>query len=1013
MKLTEIVVKRPVLVSVASVFLLLLGGIAIPNLPVREYPAIDPATVTVTTSWRGADAETMEKQVTEPLEQSLNGIDGIRTMVSQSRDERSQITVEFLLGVDLERAANDVRDRTSRAQRSLPPEVDPPTVAKADANSSPILVLGLRGPGIPLLELSEVATGIQERLQTVPGLAEVRIWGERRFAMRLRVDPARLAASGLVMQDIRAALARENVDLPAGQIEGKDVAIALKARTGLTTPEEFATVVLRQGAGGSVVRLRDVATVELGAENERALLRVGREPGVALAFIPQPGSNQIAIVDEIHKRLERIQKDLPTGLSLEEVFDTTQFVRKALVEVGETILIAFLLVVVVIFAFLRDWRTTLIPVISIPVSLVGVFALVWALGYSINILTLLGVVLAIGIVVDDAIVVLENIYSRVEEGMQPMEAAQKGLEEIFGAVVATTLVLCAVFVPLLFLQGFTGRLFREFGVVIGGSVLISGFVALTLSGMLSSRLLHVKEKHNWLYVRTEPFFAGMVDRYDRFLRGALPRSWIAIPVLLVCGGLIAWLYITLPKELAPAEDRGAMQLNMTAHEGATFPFADAWMSRMIDSVHSNVPELKTMIAATGLFATNSGFSRIMLTAPNERERTQNEIAGELNKLMPRIGGGARASVVQEQSIRVGGRQSLPVQLVVQASDLEDLREVLPLLEAAARQEPAFSVVETDLRFTKPRLDVDVRRDRLSDLGVAPDALATTLQLAYGSPRIGTFLRKGKQYNVYAELQGAASPASLDLVQVRSTKGNLVPLSAVVSTQETMVPPQRQRTDRLSSFTLSAGLAPGASLGDGVKAMEKVARENLDERFQTQWSGSSRDFLESSSSLGAVFVMALLAVFLLLAAQFESLRSPFVILLTVPLALVGALGALAAFGMTLNLFSQIGLVMLVGLVTKNGILIVEFANQRLEQGLPVFEAVVGAASARLRPILMTTIATILGILPVALALGAGSESRIPLGVAVIGGMVTSLGLTLFVVPAIYLLVAPRAKAEVAS
>jgi len=1001
------VVSRPVLVSVASAFLLLLGMLAIPNLAVREYPVVDPAIVTVSASWRGADAETVEKQLTEPLEQSLNGIDGIRNMSSQSRDERSQITVEFLLGVDLERAANDVRDRVSRAQRNLPSDVDPPTVAKADANSSPILLLALRGPGRSLLELNEIASGLQDRLQTVPGLAEVRIWGERKYAMRIRIDAAKLAAAGLTVQDLKTVLARENVELPAGQIEGKDVAVALKAKTGLATPQEFAAVVLRRDGTG-VVRLGDVARVELGAENEKSLMRLGTEPGVALAFVAQPGANQVAIVDQVRARLPRLESELPEGMVIQEVFDNTRFVRKALLEVSETIAIAFALVVLVIFLFLREWRTTLVPVLTVPVSLVGVFALVWALGFSINILTLLGVVLAIGIVVDDAIVVLEIIWSRVEEGMSPREAAMKGLDEIFSAVVATTLVLAAVFVPLLFLQGFTGRLFREFGVVVGGSVLISGFVALTLSAMLSSRVLRSHQRHGRFYAATEPFFRKLTETYGRILRKSLRVPAASLGVLALCGGLIFLLNSYLPRELAPSEDRSSLQINVTAHEGATFSYMDAWMARLADSL-ATVDEVKTYLVTSGAGgaggATNSGSTRVVLLEPDERSKSQDSIASRLNRMLGKFGG-ARASVVQEQAIRVGGRQALPVQLVIQGPDLEDLREVLPELEAAARSDPAFSVVETNLSFTKPRVEIEVRRDRLSDLGVSPDALGNALQLAFGSPKMGTFLRQGKQYSILAEIDGATSAAILDQVRVRSSKGELVPISAVVGLRETMVPPQRQRLDREACFTLSAGLAKGATLGQGVAAMEKIAKANLDERFVTQWTGSARDFQESSSSLGAVFALAILAVFLLLAAQFESLRSPFVILLTVPLALVGALGALAVAGMTMNLFSQIGLVLLVGLVTKNGILIVEFANQRAEAGLAPLEAVVGAATARLRPILMTSIATILGILPVALALGAGAESRKPLGVAVIGGMLTSLVLTLFVVPAVHLLVTSR-------
>lgn len=1009
MKLSETIVRRPVLVSVASVFLLLAGGLALPNLPVREYPSIDPASVSVAITWRGADAETMEKQVAEPLEQSLNGIDGIRTMTSTSRDERTQISVEFLMGVDIERAANDVRDRVSRAQRNLPADVDPPSVAKADANSSPILLLALRSPGRNLVDLTDVATSVQERLQTVPGLAEVRIMGERKRAMRLRVDPGKLAASGVTLQDMRSILARSNVDLPAGQIEGRQVAVALKARTGLATAADFGAVVLRQ-SGTGVVRLRDIAQVEEGAENEKTLTRLNGEPGVALAFVPQPGSNQVAIVDEVRRRLPRIRSDLPEGVEIQEVFDNTIFVRKALAEVGETIGIAFALVVLVIFVFLRDWRTTLVPVLAIPVSLVGVFGLVWALGYSINVLTLLGVVLSIGIVVDDAIVVLENIYARIEEGMSAHEAAVKGLEEIFAAVVATTLVLCAVFVPLLFLQGFTGRLFREFGVVIGGSVLISGFVALTLAAMLSKHALHGRTDHGRFYKATEPFFAGMVAGYERFLRSALRKAWVALLILAGCGGLIGWLVVAIPKELAPAEDRGALQINMSAHEGATFSFSDAWMAKANDSLLANFPEIRGLLASTASSygSSNGGSFRVVLSPREERARGQDSVAAGMQKLLPRLGSGVRASVVQEQAIRVGGRQSLPVQLVVQGPDLAALREVLPELEAAARKDPALAMAETDLRFTKPRLDLDVRRDALDDLGITPDAVATTLQLAYGTPKVGTYLRGGKQYSVLADLARSGSPASLDWIPVPSLRGGTTPLGALVQTHETMVPPQRIRVDRLPSFTLSAAPAAGVPLGRAVEAVRRIADSALDERFQTQWAGSSRDYLESSSSLGAVFALSIVVVFLLLAAQFESLRAPFVILLTVPLALVGALGGLMALGMTLNLFSEIGLVMLVGLVTKNGILIVEFAQQRRDRGMDALESVVGAATARLRPILMTTVATILGIMPVALALGAGAESRVPLGVAVIGGMSTSLVLTLFVVPAMYLLIAPKAR-----
>jgi len=1003
-------IKRPVLTLVMSAFLVLLGWLGLRQLGVREYPMIDPPVVAVSTNYRGASAEVMDNQVTQVLEQSLNGIDGIRSISSQSRDGRSNISVEFELEVDLERAANDVRDRVSRAVRSLPEDVTPPSVAKADANASPVVVYTLQSDKKSLLELNGIAVELQEKLQTISGVSEVRIWGERRYAMRLRLDPLRLAAANLTPLDIKNAIAAENVELPGGQIEGKSVAMALQASTGLRTADEFRRIAVK-AADGRLLRLEDLGRVDLSAENERTIVRSDGKPMIALAVTPQPGADQIAIVNEVKKRLEMLGPDLPQDIVVAQAFDNTQFVRKALIEVAETIGIAVLLVVFVIFAFLRDWRSTLIPLLAIPVSLIGVFFFVWIAGFSINILTLLGVVLAIGMVVDDAIVVLENIYARIEEGLSPRAAAIKGVDEIFFAVVSTTLVLAAVFTPLLFLPGFTGRLFREFAFVIGGSVLLSGFVALTLGAMLSSRLLRPHGSENRLHAATEPFFRWMTDSYKRLLERFLERRWIAIPIVLATLTFAWFAFRTLPRELAPMEDRYAFTVQVTGHEGATFEHMDKIMRRLTDSAMSRIPERNTVISNTSPgFAgnVNAGQLRVFLKPTGERTRTQDEIAQDFQKnVLSRISG-FRAFASQDPTIKTGSRASLPVQMVIQAADLDSLRFALPRFLALARQDPAFSNVDEDLKFTRPQLDITVDRDRLKLAGVTPFDVSQSLQLAFGEQTWGTFLMGGRQYNVIGELDSAStnSPSGIDLVHLRNNQAKMVSLGSLVDAKETSVPPQLFRFNRWPSATVSAGLSEGFTQGDGNAAMQRIAREALGPSYRTEFVGTSRDFAESSKSTGQVFLLALVIVYLILAAQFESFRDPFTILLTVPLALAGALGSLWITGNSLNLFSQIGLVLLVGLVTKNGILIVEFANQRRRAGLSPVLAVLEASTSRLRPILMTTLCTVLGILPVAIAIGAASQSRVPMGIAVVGGLLSALVLTLFVVPAVYAMIAPR-------
>jgi len=1008
MSLATTSIRRPVLTWVLSAFILLLGAIGLTQLGTREYPAIDPPLITVTATYSGASAEVIENQVTEPLEQSLNGIDGIRSIVSKSSQGEVTIEVEFLLGTDLERAANDVRDRVSRAQRNLPADVESPVVSKADANADPILLLSVASPTRDILDLSDQAERIQEKLQTVPGVAEVDLQGERKYAMRLDFNPEKMAALGVTLKDVQTALGLENAELPAGSIEGRTSSVSMLSRTGLSSVRDFRNMVVR-ASNGSIVRLADFASVRMGAENERTLLRSNGKAVIGLAVLPQPGANQISIADEVNTRLTKLRKDIPADISVQAAFDNTRFVRTALSEVRETLAIAFLLVVGVIFLFLRDWRTTLIPVLAMPISLVGVFFLIWILGYSINVLTLLGVVLAIGLVVDDAIVVLENIYAKVEKGLAPMDAAKEGLEEIFAAVVSTTLVLAAVFTPMLFLSGFTGRLFREFGVVIGGSVLISGFVALTLSGMLSSRLLRERSQPTRFYAATEPFFVGLSDGYRSLLLSFLSRRKLALAVLVAALATIALCWRVLPRELAPLEDRSSVQVQVTGHEGATYAYMDGWMRRFDAALRRDLPELENLLVLTSndVSSLNTGTATLTLKPVDERKRSQDEIAAEVQRIADSIDG-ASALVIQEPSIRSTTRTELPLQFVIQASSLDSLRSRLEGFVTAARADSTFSQVDVDLKFSKPQLDLTVDRDRVRDLGVSPLDLAQTLQLALSEDNWGYFQKGDRQYEIIGALDSAhrGEPSSLQLLSLRSSAGKLLPVSSLFRSAEHPVPPSLPRYDRWASATVSADMAPGHTLGEGVEHMRAISATRLSPSFRTTLSGSARDLEESSGSIVQIFLLSLLIVYLILAAQFESFRDPLVTLLTVPLALAGALFSLVLFGFSLNIFSEIGLVMLVGLVTKNGILIVEFANQRREAGLSPFEAVVDAASARLRPILMTTLCTVLGTLPIALALGAGSQGHKPMGVAVIGGLLVSLCLTLFVVPAVYVLMASR-------
>ena len=1004
MGLWSLSIRRPILSIVMSLVILIFGIISYFYLGVREYPAVDPPVVTVTTTYPGANPDIIESQITEPLEESISGIAGIRTITSVSSYGRSTIRVEFTVDQDLEAAANDVRDRVSRAIRLLPPDVDPPVVQKVDADAFPIIVLTVQSDKRSLLELTDIAINVfKERLQTIPGVSEVRIWGEKKYSMRIWMDPVKLAAYHLTPLDIRNALARENIELPSGRIEGRTTELTIRTIGRLQTPEDFNNLIIKESEG-KIIRLRDVGYAELAPENIRTIMKgKGGIPQVGVAIIPQPGANHINIANEFYKRVEQLKKEIPPDIQLGIGFDTTKYIRQSVNEVRETILIAFGLVVVIIFFFLREWRATLIPIIAIPVSLIGAFFVMYVAGFSINVLTLLGLVLAIGMVVDDAIVVLENIYSKIERGFNPYEAGIRGTKEIFFAVIATTIALVAVFMPVIFIQGFTGKLFREFGVVIASSVVISSFVALTLTPMLSVRFMG-KRGHSKFYHKTEPFFNRLINSYRKSLDKFMEKRWIAFVIMGVSAIAIVIFGLNLPSELAPLEDRGMLTVNATAPEGTSYYQMSKYMDEILNLVETNVPEAEAIFAITSPAfrgtGSNTGFIRIRLSERDKRKRSQQQIADELTAKLRQLTG-VRAYVSQDQSIGIA-RGGLPVQFVIQAPNFEKLKQVLPKFIDEASKRPEFTVVDVDLKFNKPELKVKVNRERAKALGVSVADVAQTLQLAYSEQRLGFFTIGSKQYQVIGSIirESAEKPADLKSIYVRNNKGELIQLDNLIILEEDVNPPQLYRFNRYISATVSAGLAPGKTIGDGIKAMNEIAEKILDETFSTDLSGPSRDYAESSSSLAFVMLLALILTYLVLSAQFESFLDPFIIMFTVPLALAGALFSLWYFNQTLNIFSQIGQIMLVGLVTKNGILIVEFANQRKAMGLSKIEAVKDAAAQRFRPILMTSLTTILAFVPVALALGAGAESRKSMGIAVIGGMLFSTILTLYVIPAIY-------------
>jgi len=986
MSLSATSIRRPVLSIVFSLIIIIFGIVAFTYLEVREYPGVDPPIVTVSTNYPGANSEVIETQITEPLEESLNGIDGIKSLTSQSREGQSQITIEFSLARNLEDASNDVRDRVSRALNNLPRDVDPPVVQKSDADDTPIIFMYVQSNTRDILDVNAFATNvIKERIQTIPGVSSVRIFGERRYAMRMWLDPEKLAAYKLTPLDVRTALEKENVELPSGRIEGDKTELTIRTLGRLKNAEEFNDLIVKE-INGTVIRFKDIGYAILGPENERQSLKRAGLLGVGVAVTMQPGGNAIDISDEFKKRYEQLKKDIPADYNIEIGFDFSEYIRTTISEVDETIFIAFGLVILIIFLFLRDWRSTLIPIVAIPTSIISAFFIMYLMGYSINVLTLVGMILAIGLVVDDAIVVLENIYSKIEEGMNPIEAAYKGSKEIYFAVISITIALVAVFLPIMFIEGTTGKLFKEFAIVIAGSVLVSAFVALTLTPMMSSRLLKAHAKHNRFYNATEPFFVKMIDTYRKMLVGFMKVRWAAFIIIAIVGVLIY-------------QDRSNLRIQATAPEGATFEYMQKYMDDLTDVVLSATPEVQTPITNVGSGGqVNNGFINMYLVPPSQRERSQQEIYDKLSKEINSITG-IRAFPSQPPTIgsRFGGQ---PVQFVLQAPEFEKLSEFMPKFLEEAKKQPELTFVDANLKINKPEINLSIDRQKASDLGVSFSDVASTLQIAFGSQRFGYFIKEGKQYQVLGQVtrDKRDNPYDLKYLYVRNKNGELIQLDNLVTLTEQAAPTTRFRFNRYSSATISAGLAPGYTLGDGISAMRRVAAQVLTPEFNTALAGQSKDFEDSSSSLLFTFVFALVIIYLVLAAQFESFIDPFIILLTVPLALFGALLSLWVFGMTLNIFSQIGIIMLIGLVTKNAILIVEFANQKKEEGMSVKDAVDEAAVQRFRPIMMTSIASALGALPIAIGIGAGS--RVSLGIAIVGGLIFSTFLTLFIVPAIY-------------
>ncbi len=1006
MKLSQISISRPVLATVISLVITLFGAISLSRLPNRELPDVDPPVVSVTTVYMGANPEVIESSITEVLEDEINGIEGIKHITSVSREQVSSITVEFELYRDVDVAAQDVRDRVLRVRSRLPDDAEEPIVAKRDADASPIMWIGLSGRGYSQLEISELAERmIKDRLQTLPGVASVIIGGERRYSIRVWLDSPRLTAHRLTVSDVMAALRRESVDMPSGRIEGGDREFTVRTLGELDEPAAFNRVVVAN-IDGQLVRLSDVGWAEAGAEDDRKLVRFDGKPAVGLGIVKQSKANTLDVARAVKAELGRLEGELPAGVSLEVAFDSSRFIDESIRDVRDALFEAFILVVLVIYLFLRTLRATMIPLVAIPVSIVGTFTVLYAVGFTINTLTLMGLTLAIGLVVDDAIVVLENNVRWLEMGVEPMQAARRSIDEIAFAVVVTTISLVAVFAPLTFLTDTTGRLFREFGIAVAAAVIISGVVALTLSPTLGARVLAVGGKEAGVKALLARLLEGAANSYRRFVGAAVLR-WRAV---LVLGGvwvaLGLFLLRVMPREFIPLQDRGSVLVFTEAPEGSTLSFTDRYQ-RQTEAIMMETPEVANTfsVIALGLGTpglVNQGAFFSMLKPRGERRRAQKEVVEELWVKMGRVAG-INAYPVNPRPLGQS-MEAAPLAFVLQGFELAELDRYAKEILARASKIPGLYNLRSDLRLNKPELRVTIDRDRASDLGVSVEEVARTLQILLGALDVTTFKRRGKEYKVMvqARAQDRASPFDIYGFYVRGRDGQLVPLASVVGVERSASPRAINHFDRSRAVTITANLLPGFALGPALEKVQRVAEEVLPRAsgFRTSLAGESEQFVESGRALLFAYLLAVLVVYLVLAAQFESFLHPITILVSVLLSFTGALVTLIGFGQTLNLFSEIGLIMLIGLVTKNSILIVEFANQLRGRGMALGEAVVEAAAIRFRPILMTALSTIAGIMPIALGLGAGGEGRMPLGIAVVGGMFFATLLTFFVVPAAY-------------
>ena len=1017
MNISELSLRRPVMAIVLSIIIVLFGVIGFKFLGIRDYPAIDPPNISVRTSYSGANSDIIESQITEPLEKAINGIAGVKNITSSSSQGTSNINVEFELGENLEGAANDVRDKVSQALRSLPPDLDaPPVVTKADASSDPILAMTVQSNTRNQLEVTEYANNnLVERLQTIPGVSSIQIWGEKRYAMRIWFNTTKLTAFGLTFADVQTALTRENVELPSGKISGDATELSVRTFGKINTEEEFQNIIIKN-VNGADIKLKDVADVVLGPENEESVLKESGVPMIALAMIPQPGSNYVAIADEFYKRLEGIKKDVPADIKLNIALDQTKYIKRSISEVKETLIISLLLVILIIYLFFREWVIAFRPLIDIPVSLIGAFFIMYLFGFTINVLTLLAIVLATGLVVDDGIVVTENIFKKMEHGMNKWKAAKEGSKEIYFAVISTSITLAVVFLPIIFLQGFTGRLFREFGIVVAGAVLISALVSLTLTPVLNVKLSgkSAGHSHSWFYRKTEPFFRGMENGYRYLLQSFMKIRWVALIIIVACCGAIYFIWKDLPSELAPMEDRSQFRLSVTTPEGTSYDYMDNYMTKLSNFVADSVPEKSVLISITapgfsGSGAVNTGFIRVVMVDPKDRTRSQSDIVKMINKNLSKFNEG-RAFSIEEQTISVNRRGGQPIQFVIQNVDFEKIKAVLPKILEEAGKSTVLQGVDADLKFNKPELRILIDRAKASALGVTAEDISESLQLALSNRRIGFFTKDGKQYQVMAQVSRNErdDPSDLKSVFIRNKNGQLISLDNIVTMVEESSPPVIYHFNRYKSATIQANLAPGKTVGDGIKEMQAISKRVLDGTFSTALSGTSRDYAESGSNILFAFILALILIFLILAAQFESFIDPVIIIMTVPLAIAGAVISLSLFGQTINIFSQIGMIMLIGLVTKNGILIVEFANQKQIGGDKKIKAVTEAAVGRFRPILMTSLAMTLGALPLALSLGDASTSRVPLGIVIVGGVLFALILTVFVIPAMYAFLSTKKK-----